>query len=130
MPLANQLRAEVADGIQAVKVRQLLVVDREVDVETTFGCRGNAFVETGVHVDDRVDAELRDRRPLADRRRDVELAVVIDAVEVDCGKHEEILKESGRPGRSRRASRPTTDCGRARRAAAAGETPALRKANR
>src|SRR5437899_1527816 len=88
MSAANQLRAERADRVQAVKVRQLFVVDREVNVETAFGRRRDAFVETGVHVDDGVDAELRYRRPLTDRRRDEELAVVINAVELDSGEHE------------------------------------------
>lgn len=35
--------------------------------------------------------------------------------------------ESGRPGRSRWASRPAANGGRARRAPTAGETPALLK---
>src|SRR2546423_3998889 len=134
MPLANQLRAEVADGIEAVKVRQLLVVDREVDVQTTFGCRGNAFVETGIHVDDGVDAELRDRRPLADRRRDIEPAVVINAVEVDRGEHWRDSKGE-RPSRPQSSgvspddrSRPRETrarCGRDARSPTASPGPAL-----
>ena len=60
MPAADQLRAESRDRVEAGERRQILVVDWKVDVQAAFRRGWNAFIEAGIEIDDRVDAELRD----------------------------------------------------------------------
>src|SRR5204863_7091781 len=77
---ADELRAKRADRLEPRQRRQLLVEDREVDVEAALRRGGDALIEAAFHVDDGVDAERGDGTPLADGRRDVEAAVIVDLV--------------------------------------------------
>ena len=68
MSLADQLCTEICHGFQAGQIGQVLVVDREVEIEALLGNRGNALIESAFQIDDRVDTESRSARPFRNGR--------------------------------------------------------------
>ena len=95
MAFTDQLRPKRADRVEARHVRQLLVVDGEVDVQAAFRRRRNAFIEAGVHVDDGIDAEVGEGSPFADGGGDKQLSLFVNAVEIDLHEHDlRILQQS------------------------------------
>ena len=97
----------------------------------SVGNVGPGFDILGLAIDglgDRVTVELGKSGPVIVRGRDAELVPTDPAKNAASIAANAMIRkqaESGRLGRSRRASRPATKSGRARRAPAAGETPAL-----
>jgi hypothetical protein len=53
-------------GLQLLQIGQVLVQDREVDVEDRVGRLGKAGVHVAIHVDDGVDAAGAQRGPVVD----------------------------------------------------------------
>ena len=84
VPGADERRAERAEGLEPRQRRQLLVVDREVDIDAAVRRGGNALVEPPLHVEHGVDAEGGDGIPLADGGGDIELSVIVDLVKRGC----------------------------------------------
>ena len=58
---ANQLGAKCAYRVEASEIGKLLVVNRKVNVQTALGRGGDTFIQTGVEIDHRVDAEVGER---------------------------------------------------------------------
>jgi len=83
---ADQVRAEECHRLETSRIRQLLVVDREVDVQTRIGSRGDVLVQTAFEIDHDVDAVGGDTLPIGNRRRDEEESGVVDLEEVHPAK--------------------------------------------
>ncbi len=86
--VGDQRGGKLRDRAQPHHARQLLVVviDREVDVEAVVRRRWNVIIEPAFEIDDRVDPMRRERIPALDGRRDEQLAVIVDLIDVHGGR--------------------------------------------
>ena len=73
--------------LELVKVGELFVEYREVDVQTPVRYGWNALVEPTFEVDDRVDPDQRQGGPVGNHRRDIQVTSIVHLEElqdVDC----------------------------------------------
>jgi hypothetical protein len=78
----DEVGTEPRQAVQLREVGEILVEDREVDVENLVGGRRDAVVEVPLEVEDDRDPVLGERPPVLDARREIEAAVVVEAAEI------------------------------------------------
>jgi hypothetical protein len=89
VPVGDEASAQSSDGVQAIDVGQITVVDRQVDVKERIGGGGNAMIDVAVEIDDDGNAAVVHRLPVLDRAGKEQPASVIELH--DLVEHEAVM---------------------------------------
>src|ERR1041385_3277623 len=70
MSIAHQARYEHRESVKLRLVRELIIVDGEIDVQNFIRDFGHPDIDVAIHIDDRVDTLCLHQRPIVDVTRD------------------------------------------------------------